>query len=108
MRESIIERKLVSATRIMGGLCQKYSSPGNNGMPDRLILFPIGKAGFVEVKRQGKLPRPLQRLRHGQLRRLGFQVHVLDDPAQIPGMLQMIRGDYDSEIPAAPIPDLRD
>lgn len=74
-----------------GGIAPKLVSPGFDGMPDRLVLLPGGKIGFVEVKAPGKEPRPLQVARHGLLRRLGFKVYVLDDPEQIGGILDEIR-----------------
>ena len=74
-----------------GGIAPKLVSPGFDGMPDRLVLLPGGKIGFVEVKAPGKEPRPLQVARHGLLRRLGFKVYVLDAPEQIAGILDEIR-----------------
>jgi hypothetical protein len=59
-------------------------------MPDRLVLLPGGQIGFVEVKVPGAKPRPLQERRHEQLRELGFQVSVLDDPEQIPGIIREV------------------
>ena len=53
-------------------------SPGTAGVPDRIILMPKGHIAFVEVKAPGEKPRPLQLSRHRLLRRLGFQVYVLD------------------------------
>ena len=91
MREKTIEQKLVNATKNGGGLAPKFVSPGFDGMPDRLVLLPGGKIGFVEVKAPGKEPRPLQVARHELLRRLGFKVYVLDDPEQIGGILDEIR-----------------
>jgi len=91
MREKTIEQKLVNATKIDGGLAPKFVSPGFDGMPDRLVLLPGGKIGFVEVKAPGKEPRPLQVARHELLRKLGFKVYVLDDPDQIGGILDEIR-----------------
>ena len=90
MREKTIEQKLVKAVKTGGGIAPKLVCPGFDGMPDRLVLMPNGKIGFVEVKAQGKETRPLQRARHEMLRRLGFKVYVLDDPAQIGGMLNGI------------------
>ena len=74
-----------------GGIAPKLVCPGFDGMPDRLVLLPRGKIGFVEVKAPGKEPRPLQVARHGLLRRMGFKVYVLDDPEQIGGILDEIR-----------------
>ena len=60
MREKIIEQHLVKAVKNSGGIAPKLVSPGFDGMPDRLVLLPGGKIGFVEVKAPGKEPRPLQ------------------------------------------------
>lgn len=92
MREKQVEQKLVSAVKKIGGICPKFSSPGFDGMPDRIVLLPGGRMAFVEVKAMGCKPRPLQLARHGMLRRLGFQVYVLDDAEQIGGILDEIRG----------------
>ena len=91
MREKIIEQHLVKAVKNSGGIAPKLVCPGFDGMPDRLVLLPGGKIGFVEVKAPGKEPRPLQVARLGLLRRLGFKVYVLDDPEQIGGILDEIR-----------------
>lgn len=90
MREKALERKLTQMVRVMGGIAPKFVSPGFDGMPDRLVLLPGGSCGFVEVKRYGEKPRPLQEVRHGMLRRLGFKVYVLDDEKQIGGVLREI------------------
>lgn len=88
MREKQIEQKLVKAVRAVGGICPKLVSPGMDGMPDRMALLPGGRIGFVEVKAPGQSPRPLQTHRHRQLRALGFPVFVLDDPEQIPAIIE--------------------
>jgi len=93
VREKTIEQKLVQAVKSMGGISPKFTSPGFDGMPDRLLLLPRGKIAFVEVKRHGEKPRPLQEARHGLLRRLGFAVYVLDDGEQIGEILKQMGGD---------------
>ena len=93
MCEKTIEQKFVKAVKAMGGIAPKFVSPGFDGMPDRLVLLPNGIIAFVEVKRNGEKPRPLQEARHELLRRLGFEVYILDDGEQIPGLLTEIRGD---------------
>ena len=87
MREKTIEQKLIKAVRQSGGLALKFLSPNFNGVPDRLLLFPGGKAVFVEVKAPGQKPRPLQQHRIAQLRALGFKVYVVDSPNQISQLL---------------------
>jgi len=91
MREKIIEQKLVSAIKSMGGIAPKFVSPGYDGMPDRIVLLQGGHIAFVEVKSMGCKPQPLQLARHELLRRLGFKVYVLDDEQQIGGLLDEIR-----------------
>lgn len=90
MRENKIEQRLKRAVEMRDGLCEKWTS-GSSGWPDRICLFPDGKAGFVEVKRPGKKPRPLQLKQHRQLRRLGFPVYVLDGIEEIGGVLDGIQ-----------------
>lgn len=88
--ERYIEHKLVLAVRCAGGICPKFTSPGMDGMPDRLVLLPGCQLAFVEVKAPGKKPRPLQLYRHQQLRALGFKVFVLDDPGRVEELLDEI------------------
>ena len=92
MRENTIEAALVDEVKRRGGMCPKFTSPGMDGMPDRLVLLPHGRFCFVEVKAPGEKPRPLQVHKHKQLRRLGFKVYVLDGPEQIEGILDGIEG----------------
>lgn len=91
MKEKEIEKKFIDTVKKCGGIAPKFVSPGFDGMPDRLVLFPNGMMGFVEVKAPGKKPRPLQKARHRLLMKLGFKVFVLDDIEQIGGIIDEIR-----------------
>lgn len=91
MREKNIEQKFREEVKAVGGVAVKFTSPGWDGMPDRLALLPGGRMAFVEVKAPGKKPRPLQAARHRMLRRLGFRVYVLDDEKQIGGIIDEIQ-----------------
>ena len=91
MREKEVEKKLVREVKLRGGICPKFTSPGFDGMPDRLVILPHGRIGFVEVKAPGEKPRPLQLARHRLLTSLGVKVFVLDDPGQIGGILDGIQ-----------------
>ena len=90
MKEKIFEKKLIYAVKDMGGIAPKFMSPGFDGMPDRIVLLPGGRMGFVEVKAPGKVPRPLQEARHRVLRLLGFKVYVLDRAERINQILEDI------------------
>ena len=91
MKEATIERKLVSAAKLRGGICPKWVSPGYDGVPDRIVLLPGGKIGFVEVKAPGGKLRPLQLARHKTLIKLGFRVYVIDSVEQIGEILDEIQ-----------------
>lgn len=77
MLESSIERALVNGIRDAGGWAIKLVSPGNAGVPDRLVLMPGGQVVFVELKQDNGRLSPLQEFVHGRLRRLGMDVRVL-------------------------------
>ena len=88
--ERTIEQELVSRVKVMGGIAPKFTSPGFAGMPDRLVLLPHGRMGFVELKAPGRKPRQLQLVRHRLLQRLGFKVYVIDEINQIDSVLEEI------------------
>lgn len=58
--ESTVERYLIRRVKELGGKALKFVSPGTAGVADRLVLLPHGVAFFVEVKRLGEFPAPLQ------------------------------------------------
>lgn len=86
MTEQYIESKLAAAVKSAGGLAIKLSSGG--GLPDRLLLFSSGQCCFVEVKAPHQRPRLLQQLRHEELRRLGFDVYVVDSIAGVEEIIE--------------------
>lgn len=91
MLEKTIEHKLKTAVKSMGGIAFKFTAPGINGVPDRLILLPYGKLAFIELKAPGKAMRPLQEKRKRQLEQLGFLVYCIDSVIQIGGVLDEIQ-----------------
>jgi len=90
VRERDVERALVKAVRDRGGMCPKWVSPGLDGVPDRIVLLPGGRIGFVELKAPGERPRALQIARMEQIRRLGYKVFVCDGKELIGGILDEI------------------
>ena len=91
LREREIEKKLVAAVRNAGGLAPKFVSPGWDGVPDRIVLFPGGRMAFVELKSPGKVMRPLQMRRKRQLENLGFKVFCVDGVEQFTGVIETIK-----------------
>ena len=90
MIEKDVERALVRAVKNMGGVSPKFVSPGLDGVPDRIVLLPMGRIAFVELKSPGKKMRPLQIRRKKQLESLGFRVYCIDSTEQIGGVLNEI------------------
>lgn len=89
--ERDVEQALTRAVARHGGLAWKFVSPGTAGVPDRIVLLPGGKTGFVELKAPGKKPRPLQEHRMSQIRDLGIPVFVIDSMDQIEGVIREIQ-----------------
>ena len=66
-----------------GGKAYKFTSPGNDGVPDRIVMLPGGRIVFVELKTDtGKLSR-LQELQCRQIAELGQTVRVLHGLAEV-------------------------
>lgn len=93
MREREIERRLKNEVEKAGGLCLKFTSPGFDGVPDRIVLFPEGKITFIELKAPGEKPRPLQTARIEKLRDYGFRVEVLDSKEEIGELVRQMKGE---------------
>ena len=93
MSERDLEKILKDRVRALGGVALKFVSPGTSGVPDRLIVLPGNKMGFVEVKKPGKKLRPEQDYQIKRLKRLGCLVYVLDNPDYIDQILHDINRD---------------
>ena len=50
MKESEIEGRLRDGVKRLGGKAFKFVSPGNAGVPDRLVVLPGGKTIFADLK----------------------------------------------------------
>lgn len=77
VRESVIEKRLVRRCRESGIYCRKWASPGQRGVPDRILLYD-GKWFAVELKAPGKKPTKLQTHEILKIRKQGGHVLVID------------------------------
>lgn len=77
MVESYIERKLCERIKALGGLCDKFTSPGRRNVPDRIVTLPGGVIEFVECKRPGQRPTAAQQRDHDRRRALGCTVRII-------------------------------
>ena len=83
MRESNIEARLVKLVRARGGLCYKFVSPGNPGVPDRIVITPEGRTVYVELKTEMGRLSALQKWQHRELRERGVDVRTLYGQSQV-------------------------
>lgn len=77
MKESEIEKILVREVKKLGGIAYKWVSPGNGGVPDRIVVFPDRKPVFVELKADHGRLTALQAVQIGRLKELGQEVMVI-------------------------------
>ncbi len=83
MLERKVEGRLVERAKQHGGLAIKWTSPAFSGVPDRIVFLPGGRIIFVELKRPGEKPSPLQSRVHQLLTELGADVRVVDSPEAV-------------------------
>ena len=88
MRESAIEALLVRAVHQTGGRCYKWVSPGNSGVPDRIVILPDSRVIFVELKTETGRTSALQDWQIGTLRGLGQTVRVLHGRREVELFIQ--------------------
>lgn len=50
LTERELENELRKHMKSIKGMCLKFVSPSNNGVPDRIVIFPNGHLIFVEMK----------------------------------------------------------
>lgn len=93
MKEKEIETYLRMRISSFGGRAYKFISPGNDGVPDRLVCLPGGKVIFVELKTTGGKLRPLQAVQIRRLQDLGFPVLVVDSKNQVDKLIESLGGD---------------
>ena len=83
MKESAVDKKLLDGARKYGWLPMKFVSPGNDGVPDRILFGPRGRVILVELKTETGTLSPIQRLQIKRLRRVGHDVRVLYGPKDV-------------------------
>lgn len=77
MTEKQIEKRIVELTKNAGGIAYKFVSPGNAGVPDRIVILPGSRPVFVEIKARAGALTALQRRQITRLETLGQPVMVI-------------------------------
>ncbi len=94
MLETDVEQYLRKKVKTeLHGLALKFVSPGFNGVPDRIILVPMGRIYFVETKAPGKKLRKLQEWVCGVIRGLGFVVLRIDTKPKVDAFVREVKND---------------
>lgn len=75
--EKDIEKWLGDQVTNMGCLYYKFISPGNRGVPDRIIVIPPGFTMFVELKTDKGRTSAIQDVQIKRLQRVGAPVRVV-------------------------------
>lgn len=88
MLEKDIERKLVYGINLLGGRAFKWVSPGNDGVPDRIVFLPERPPIFVELKTETGRLSTLQKVQIKRLRDLGQDVRILYGLEEVDGFLK--------------------
>lgn len=92
--EGIIENYLIRQSKKHGCLCYKFTSPGKNGVPDRIVIGH-GQTHFVELKSATGRLSERQKLRIQEMQKHGASVHVLNSKPQIDDFLDKVeKGQY--------------
>lgn len=90
MRERDIEQRLVREVRKMGGEAFKWVSPGNDGVPDRIVMLP-GLIIFVELKADRGRLSSVQKVQIRRIQKLGQDVEVVQGMDDLDQFLERMR-----------------
>ena len=89
--EKQIEQKLKECVENFGGVCYKFVSPGNVGVPDRLCVLPYGVTFFIECKGPDGTLRGPQRRELLQLTRMGHHAFVIGSLEELAALLILMQ-----------------
>lgn len=78
--EKSLEKRFRRECERRGWICLKFESPGNAGVPDRIVIDHFGGVSFVELKK-GRSARTMARQRwwNGRLRSMGVKAFFVRD-----------------------------
>jgi len=82
MLEKQIEAAVCKYAREKGIEAYKFSSPARVGVPDRMFMAPFMRLFFIEFKREGGKPTPVQEREALKISACGFSVYLVDSVEQ--------------------------
>ena len=75
--ETDLEYLFAKRVRMAGGMSFKLVAAGRAGLPDRLVVLPVGRIYLVELKTDSGERSDIQVLLHERLAALGVHVHLV-------------------------------
>jgi hypothetical protein len=92
--EKDTEKYLRNEIKRIGGIAYKFVSPGNAGVPDRIVCLNGGETIFVELKSEGKRSTVLQQRQQERLRNLGFEVYTdVDTKSKVDELIRKLKNE---------------
>jgi hypothetical protein len=101
--ETLVEKALRDAVVRAGGLCIKLPAILYRGIPDRMVLLPMGRIFFIELKKDGGRTEPgrakVQSAFREFLRGIGFNSLVIQGKEEVERFI------HEQVSPAVSLPD---
>lgn len=91
MRERVIEQYLVKKAKDAGGRAYKFVSPGNSGVPDRIVMLPGGCIVFTELKAPGEKSTSLQANQQRFIGSMSLPVRVIDSKEGVDELIRRMQ-----------------
>lgn len=91
MREVGLEKKLRLRVKKAGGVCIKLPAILYRGIPDRLVLLPLARVYFVEMKVDDGKTSPHQTRWRKLLSKLGFESVIIKGATNLENFLNDLK-----------------
>lgn len=101
--EANIEKQMYLAVKKLNGRCIKLNPMWNIGIPDRMILLPMGRVYFIELKHRSKVSKA-QVVWIKWLNNAGFDARVIRGKIELDIFLKEIEDDEPSRHSSKDIP----
>lgn len=86
--EAKVENALAKMIHDRGGLCYKFISPDNPGVPDRLRILPDGKIIFIELKAEFGRMQNIQKWQHDRMLKCRADVRTIRGMEQAKALIK--------------------
>lgn len=90
VRENKVEKYLNKKVEELGGITRKWTSPGRDGVPDRIIIIR-GTVIFVEVKTSDGKLSSAQKREHERLKSNGAMVNIVYGESGVDHFIEVLK-----------------